>query len=69
MSHPSQGPLKGWQAIEVRSICDSQALEQFQRQLCLENIKKFQAFSVYVKKGKKEINKSIKCDGPSELTY
>lgn len=46
VSHPSQGPLKGRQAVEVRGVRDPQALEQLQSQLRLEHAEKSQAFPV-----------------------
>ena len=52
VGHAPQGPLQGGQAIEVRCVCDTQALEQLQSQLRLESVKKFQALPVYAKKGK-----------------
>lgn len=43
MHHPPQGPLEGWQPIEVGCIGDPQALQQLQGQLRLEDSDKLQA--------------------------
>lgn len=51
VSHPSQGPLQGRQAIEARRVRDPQTLEQSQGQLRLEGVEELQALPAYGKEG------------------